>query len=122
MHEMGLCEAIVDAVLLRAEGRRVRAVRVRVAGHPVVREVVDQGFALAAAGTVAEGAELDLVVEPPGVVCRLCAEWSPVTTARALLACPRCGGLDVVPAEEERLVVEAITFDTEPAAVAGGES
>ncbi|TNY37991.1 hydrogenase maturation nickel metallochaperone HypA [Thermomonospora catenispora] len=122
MHEMGLCEAIVDAVLQRAEGRRVRSVRVRVAGHPVVREVVDQGFAMAAAGTVAEGAELELVVEPPGVVCRACAEWSPVTSARALVACPRCGSLDVASAEDERLVVEEIAFSAETAAQPAAET
>ncbi|WP_235018030.1 hydrogenase maturation nickel metallochaperone HypA/HybF [Thermomonospora echinospora] len=118
---MGLCEAIVDATLRRAGGRRVSAVRVRATGHPVDPGVVEQGFRLAAAGTVAEGAALDLVVEPPAVRCRSCDETSPVTTATALAACPRCGGLDVTVPAGDGLVVESIaTTDNEPASARGG--
>ena len=62
MHEIGLCEAIIDAVERRAAGRRVLAVRVR-AGDDlmVVEPALDQAFALVAEGTVAEGARMEMV-------------------------------------------------------------
>lgn len=41
MHELGLCEDILRAVLKRADGRRVRACRVRIGGHPVDPDVIE---------------------------------------------------------------------------------
>jgi hydrogenase nickel incorporation protein HypA/HybF len=65
MHELGLCEGLLDAVERRAVGRRVLGVRFRVGeDHRVVGEALDQAFALVATGTVAEGAEVDLVIVP----------------------------------------------------------
>ncbi len=62
MHEIGLCEGILDAVQRRAAGRRVLAVRVRAgADLRVVEPALDQAFMLVAAGSVAEGARVDLV-------------------------------------------------------------
>jgi hydrogenase nickel incorporation protein HypA/HybF len=62
MHEIGLCEGIVDAVEHRAAGRRVLAVRVRAgADLRVVDGAMDQAFGLVAAGTVAEGARIEVV-------------------------------------------------------------
>lgn len=62
MHEMGLCEGIIDAVERRAAGRRVTAVRVRAGELLMVAEpALEQAFALLAEGTVAEGARVELV-------------------------------------------------------------
>lgn len=62
MHEVGMCEGILDAVERRAAGRRVLAVRVRAGdGLRVAEPALDQAFALVAEGTVAEGARVDLV-------------------------------------------------------------
>lgn len=109
MHEMGMCEAIVEATVRRADGRRVRAARVRVGGHPVDPEVIEQGFRLAAAGTVAEDAGLDVVLEPLSVSCGDCGSESPVTGAAAFAACPRCGGVDVTFSGRDDVVLESIT-------------
>ena len=47
MHELGLCEGVLEAVERRAAGRRVTRVRVRVgAQHRVVESAFDQSFAL----------------------------------------------------------------------------
>lgn len=63
MHELGLCEGILEAVERRAAGRRVAGVRVRVGElHQVVEPALAQAFELVAEGTVAEGAAVDLVV------------------------------------------------------------
>ena len=111
MHEMGLCEGIVEAALRRADGRRVTAVRVRVGGHPVDPDVVDQGFRLAAAGTLAEEASLDLVQEPMRLRCRRCRRDAPVEDHLAMVACPRCGALDIELTGDDRVLLESITVD-----------
>ena len=65
MHELGLCEPLLEAVERRAGERRVQSVRVRVGElHRVEPEAFAFSFALVAEGTVAEGAELDLVPIP----------------------------------------------------------
>lgn len=110
MHEMGVCDAIVDAALCRARGRRVTGMRVRVYGHPVDPDVIDQGFRLAAAGTVAEGASIRLVMRPPAVRCRDCGGLTEAADALSLVACPRCGGVDVEAAGDEEVVLESIAF------------
>lgn len=119
MHETGMCDEIVRAVLSRAEGRQVAAVRVRAAhaGHRADPEVVEQGFRVAAAGTPAEGARLDLVTEPPAVSCRDCGARTPATDALALVACPRCGGVDVELAGDTGVVVESITYQQDASEV-----
>ncbi|WP_106403720.1 hydrogenase/urease maturation nickel metallochaperone HypA [Actinocorallia populi] len=118
MHEMGLCDAIAEAVLKRAGGRRVRGVRVRISGHPVDPEVIDQGYRLAAAGTPAADALLEVVQEPGTVRCRACGGGAPADDAVHLVACPRCGGLDVEVAAGSGAVLESITVD-EPAETSG---
>ena len=62
MHELGLCEAIVERVEERAGDRPVARVRVRVGEmHQVHRDAFEQSFAVAAMGGVADGAAVDLV-------------------------------------------------------------
>jgi hydrogenase nickel incorporation protein HypA/HybF len=62
MHEFGLCEGILDAVERRAAGREVAGVRVRVGEALRVAEpALDQAFTLASEGTVAEGAQIEMV-------------------------------------------------------------
>lgn len=116
MHELGMCEAIVEAVLRRAAGRPVRGMRVRVGGHPVDPRVIEQGVQVAAAGTAAEGARVDLVLEPLSVRCARCGAQTPVTTAMSMAACPECGAVDVQSVGSEDVVLESITVD----APAGG--
>jgi len=118
MHELGLCDAIAEAVLKRADGRRVRGARVRISGHPVDPAVIDQGFRLAAAGTPAEDALLEVVQEPGTVRCRACGGTGSADNAAHLVACPRCGGLDIETTAGSGAVLESITVD-EPAGTSG---
>ncbi|MFG1948179.1 hydrogenase/urease maturation nickel metallochaperone HypA [Nonomuraea sp. NPDC048826] len=113
MHETGMCDEIVEAVLRRAGGRRVAAVRVRAAfaGHEADPAVVEQGFRVAAAGTPAQDARMELVTEPPAVSCRDCGARTPATDALALVACPPCGGVDVEVSGDTGVVVESITYE-----------
>ncbi len=110
MHELGLCEAIVDAIEQHAGDRPVAAVRVRVGRllhvHP---EAFEQSFAVAAAGSVAQDARAELVLLPVRGRCRRCGEefdsgedWIPL--------CPGCDSVDVEMTAGDELVLESIEF------------
>jgi hydrogenase nickel incorporation protein HypA/HybF len=112
VHELGLCEGILEAVERRAAGRRVTRVRVRVgARHRVVESAFDQSFALVAQGTVADGAAVDLVVVPVTVTCLDCRQVAEATDV--LAACPACGALDLEVEGGDELILEAIHLEEE---------
>jgi hydrogenase nickel incorporation protein HypA/HybF len=107
MHEYGIAEAVLAAVEKRAAGRPVRRARVR-AGVllRIGEEALNQAFVLASDGTVADGAHLDLVVDPVRLTCRRCER---VTESDGLLAvCPACGGTDLAIDGGDELVLESI--------------
>jgi len=114
MHELGMCEAIVDAIERRAGQRPVAHVRVRVGRlHHVHPEAFDQAFAMAAAGSVAEDASAELVMLPVRGRCHAChadfeAEDSFGYGYRE--ACPKCGGVDVEMTGGDELVLESIEY------------
>jgi hydrogenase nickel incorporation protein HypA/HybF len=109
MHELGMCEGIAEAVLRRADGRRVTSARVRVGGHAVDPDVIDQGFRLAAAGTLAEDAAIDLVMEPMSLRCHRCGNEQPVRDHLSMVACPQCAAVDIELIGNDRVVLESIT-------------
>ncbi|MCW2568842.1 MAG: hydrogenase expression/synthesis HypA [Mycobacterium sp.] len=109
MHEIGLCEGLVAAVERRAAGRPVAAVRFRVGVlHRVVEAALVQAFELVAAGTVADGATVDLVTLPVRVRCRACAAE---TVADDMVSvCGTCGTTDLDLVGGDELVLESITI------------
>ncbi len=117
MHEYGLCEPIVQAVERRAAGRRVERARVRAGAlHRIAPPSMEQAFALATEGTVAEGAGLDLVIVPAEISCAACGHTG--ATDDPLSLCPACGSADVAVAGGDELVLESIQLaaPAEPAA------
>lgn len=109
MHELGLCEGIVEAATRRAGDRPVRGLRVRIGGHIVDAGVIKQGVEMAAVGTVVEGAALDLVLEPLTAHCRDCGHDAPGDDAAAMSACARCGGVDIEMTGSEQVILESIS-------------
>ncbi len=110
MHEHGICEGLVDLIEQQAAGRKVTGVRLRIgARHAVVDQAFDQAFAMAADGTAAAGAKLDLVVTPMTVTCRACGRHSESTDPLAV--CSGCGGSDVDLSGGEEMVLESIVLD-----------
>lgn len=106
-----MCEGLVDLIEQRAAGRRVTGVRLRIgARHAVVPEAFDQAFALAAEGSAAHGAALDLVVAPVMIACRSCGHRS--ESGGTLPVCDRCGGADVEVSGGDELVLESLQFDS----------
>ena len=65
MHELGMCEAVLEAVERRARGRRVDRIGVQV-GHDlhVQPDVFQQGVQVLAQGGVADGVRTELETVP----------------------------------------------------------
>ncbi len=109
MHELGMCESIVDAVQRRAGDRPVRRVRVRVGAlHAVEPDAFTQSFQMAAAGTVAEDAVPDLVLLPVTIRCRGCGGQG--ASPAPVPLCPACGGADVELTGGDELMLESIEY------------
>jgi hydrogenase nickel incorporation protein HypA/HybF len=109
VHELGLCTSIVDAVARRAGERAVAQVRVRVGRlHHVHPDAFDQSFAMAAVGTVAEGAGAELVLLPVRARCGDCQTVWEGDDVPAL--CPACGGSGVEVTGGDELVLESIQY------------
>lgn len=111
MHEVGLCEGVLDAVLRRAAGRRVTGITVRVGVlHRVAEPAFDQAFALVSAGTDAEDATIDLRLVPVRAKCASCG--AETESPDLVVVCPSCGSseLDVLAGDE--LVLESISVSS----------
>jgi hydrogenase nickel incorporation protein HypA/HybF len=109
MHELGLCEDILDAVQRRAGDRPVARVRVRVGRlHHVHEDAFEQSFALAAAGGVAEDAIAELVIVPIHGHCSTCD--SSFESDEHVLCCPDCGSFDVEQSGGDELILELIEY------------
>lgn len=93
MHEMALTQSLVDAVCEHAAGRHVHSVKLEVGALcAVVPDSMQFCFELATAGTVADGARLDMNIEPGAACCRTCGQSFELPDL--ILLCP-CGSADV---------------------------
>lgn len=109
MHEWGICEGILEAVQRRTAGRRVQRVKVRVGVlHRLEQHAMQQGFSLAASGSDAEDAILDVCVVPVKSRCRLCGQES--EAAEILLVCSNCGGTELDISGGDELILESIEY------------
>ncbi|MGI9018470.1 MAG: hydrogenase maturation nickel metallochaperone HypA [Euzebya sp.] len=121
MHEFGYCEGILDAVEQRATGRPVARVKVRIGTtHRIVQESLDTAFAVVAAGSVAEGAAIDMQVTPVTVHCQDCGADS--TSLDPFPSCEACGSGQVELEGGDECLLESIELrpQTADAAGAGG--
>jgi hydrogenase nickel incorporation protein HypA/HybF len=93
MHELALCQNIVELVVERARNEgvdRVSRVTIEVGvAAGVEPDALQFCFECVAADTIAQGAELAIEMIPLRGRCRECAcEFAP---KRMFSACPRCG-------------------------------
>lgn len=94
MHEMALCESLLDS--LREAARihgfsKVSTVRLSVGAFAGVEvEALRFGFDVVMRGSLADGAELIVLNEPGTAWCFDCSDT--VALADRLAPCPRCGG------------------------------
>jgi hydrogenase nickel incorporation protein HypA/HybF len=106
MHELSLCQAIVDRVEERAQERRVIRVMVQI-GH--LRQVVPDSllfsWQLLTEGTALDGAVLEIDHVAAVVTCNGCR--APTTLDLPVLVCGQCGSHDVeLVSGEEFAIVE----------------
>jgi hydrogenase nickel incorporation protein HypA/HybF len=107
MHEYGIAAAILEAVERCAAGRPVRRARVRAGVLLRISEpALSQAFIMISDGTVADGAHLELTIDPVRLACRSCGRTSTSDDLRA--ACPGCGGTDVEAEGGDGLTLESI--------------
>jgi hydrogenase nickel incorporation protein HypA/HybF len=93
MHEMAITQSVVDAVCEHAAGRHVQSVKVEIGALcAVVPDAMQFCFELATEGTVADGARLDLEMQPGAARCRSCGECFELPDL--ILLC-HCGSADV---------------------------
>ncbi len=93
MHEMSLCESILDILKERAANDRFTAVRrIRVDIGPlscVEPEALKFGFDVVMKGSLAEGAVLEVSRPPAEALCLSCFKTVPVR--QRFDTCPECG-------------------------------
>lgn len=110
MHESGLAHGVIHAVENRAGDRAVRRVGVRAGVFlRVVPEAFVQSFEQLAAGSIAEGADVELTIVPASARCYDCG--TNFTTDDVMPACPACDGV-VIQFDEEAddLVLEWLEY------------
>ena len=106
MHELGITQEIVEIACSHAQARQVKRIVLQIGKlSAVLPEAVRFCFELCAAGTAAEGAELE-IEEPPGIArCRSCA--AQVTLDRPFGQCG-CGSSDLEWLSGEQLIIQAV--------------
>lgn len=94
MHELSICHGVVRILEEQAKAAnfsKVLKVRLEVGCFAGVEpSALHFGFDVAAAGTVAEGAMLEIVNLPGRACCFTCS--ANFTVSDRLADCPRCGG------------------------------
>ena len=106
MHELAIAESVVSSVLERTDGRDVSVVRLcvgQLAG--VVPDALTFCFELAAAGTLLEGAALEIEEKRGRAHCRTCGE--DFSLADPFLLCD-CGSADVELLSGRELLVKSV--------------
>lgn len=108
MHELAICQGMLERVEAVAADRGARAVsRVVVRIGPlsgVEPSLLQSAFTLARAGTPAASAVLEIETAPVRVLCRACGAQSEAVANR--LVCAACGGMRtrLISGDELRLV------------------
>lgn len=98
MHEMSLCQSLVEIVQdqqAQSGFQRVLVVRLVIGAlSHVAPDAIEFGFAAVARGTVVEGARLEIERPPGQAHCLACGVA--VTVSRRDDPCPQCGGFQLV--------------------------
>jgi hydrogenase nickel incorporation protein HypA/HybF len=97
MHEMSICQALMDQVeRIASEQSASRVDKIVLSIGPlagVEPELLSRAYEVSRAGTVAESAELEIETGPIVVECRSCGASGEAEVSR--LVCPSCGDWQV---------------------------
>lgn len=98
MHEMALCQSIIE--MCREQARTQGFTRVKTiclaigALSHVEPQALEFGFGAASRGTLADGAALEIERPPGQAFCMVCEATVPL--AQRFDPCPRCGGHQLI--------------------------
>lgn len=115
MHEMGITQGILDASFTAAEkagATRITEIRVSIGELTEVVDVALQfAFEALTPGTIAEGAQLVIVMIPARSRCRDCElEYD---HDRFEMLCPACGSLNIEPLAGREMQIDSIEADND---------
>jgi len=117
MHELSICQALIDRVTLIANEQNARQVfSVRVAVGPlsgVEPQLLQQAYPIAAAGSIAAESELELESLPIRVLCSSCKQESDALPNR--LVCGHCGDWQTTLVSGDELMLQGIELERETA-------
>jgi hydrogenase nickel incorporation protein HypA/HybF len=112
MHELAVCQALIDQVTEVAQREACAVVeRIEIAVGAlsgVEPALLQRAFTIARAGTVASEAELVIHAEPVRVLCSRCGTASQVPAQR--LTCSQCGDWRVQVTDGESLVLQRLSL------------
>ncbi len=114
MHELAICQSVIDQVArIAAEhhARSVGVIRLRIGPLAGVEpELLAQAFPLAAAGTPAEHAVLETEIIPIRVRCRRCGAESEATVNS--LICSACGDWKTQILSGDEMLLASVELET----------
>ena len=117
MHELSLCQDLIDQVTELARKHKARAVssvKVQIGQLAGVEPLLlASAFTIARAGTVAEQAEMITEVVAPRVICNACGAESDATPANLL--CSVCGSNDTRLIRGDELILARVELEVEEA-------
>jgi hydrogenase nickel incorporation protein HypA/HybF len=114
MHELSICQALIGQVEDLARDNKAIAVRTiclqvgPLSGAEI--PLLEHAYPLAAAGTVAESAELFIEPMPVRVRCKTCGVESEASANRLL--CGECGDYHTELISGDEMVLTRVEFDT----------
>jgi hydrogenase nickel incorporation protein HypA/HybF len=118
MHELAVCQALVqqlESVSAGNGGGAVELVRLRIGPlSGVEAALLRRAFPLAAAGTIAEGAELVIDAAPVIVRCTECGRQTEAAPNRML--CGACDSFRVRTVSGDEMLLESVELATRQAA------
>jgi hydrogenase nickel incorporation protein HypA/HybF len=113
MHELSVAQALIEQVgnIVRDQHAEcATGIRVRIGPlSGVVPELLANAFPLAAAGSVAEQAKLELLEAPIRVRCQICGEESDAAANRLL--CGACGDWHTQVLSGDELILESVELE-----------
>ena len=119
MHELSVCQALIEQVTRVArdnDARRVISIVITVGPLSGVEpRLLEHAYPLAAAGTVAEDASLVIETVPVRVRCRSCAAETEAQANR--LVCGDCNDWQVDVIGGEEMLLTRVEIETEAAAI-----
>ena len=115
MHELSLCQDLIDQVTELARKNKAKAVssvKIQIGQLAGVEPLLlESAFTIARAGTVAEGAQMITEIVSPRVVCHACGIESEATPSNLL--CPACGSNDTRLTRGDELILARVELEVD---------